>query len=502
MPRKPKNILIVGGGTAGWMAANLMQHQWAKHNIDITVIDSSIIGTVGVGEGTTPFIQDFFKRLGIEENEWMAAANATYKCGISFPGWTQDNEASYFHPFYSHIDNEQVPTFFSNADLRREGIDAHAHPDDYFVTSALTKAMRSPVPLNPVVNQLDYGYHFDAELLGCFLKEKALSRGVKHIDDKVIDVSLTESGDINSVFTEGSGAIHADFFVDCTGFKGLLIQGALGESLIPCDEQLFNDSAIAIQTPITADESIRPETVSKALKHGWAWQIPLSNRYGNGYVYSSKYVSKEEAEQEFREILGEDAKGRKALHLKWQPGRIDQHWKGNCVAIGLSQGFLEPLEAPMLNIIQRTCEQFVASFEGADFTCENRDQFNRDINGLIDGTKDYLQAHYLLNSRTDTQYWIDCRENLAVSADLKGILTGWIENLNFDQVLRAHLNNPVYLKTSWYCILAGMEHFKPISRPASKIARRSYERARSRAQQQIELFVPHHSQLAKVYQGT
>ncbi|MCL1051247.1 tryptophan 7-halogenase [Shewanella abyssi] len=500
MNTPPNHIVIVGGGTAGWMAANLMSHQWAKLNCTITLIESQAIGTVGVGEGTTPFFQGFFDRLGIQESEWMQAANATYKCGIRFPDWVSNaNKTSYFHPFYSHIDSPQVPLFFANANFRREGMEVDAHPDDFFVTAKLADQCRSPIAKSDSLQRLDYGYHFDAGLLGEFLKQKGIQRGVRHIDDKVSDVRLDANGDISSVIAVNAGELTADLFVDCSGFKGLLIQQALGEEMVSYQSQLFNNSAVAIPTAIDCSEALPSETVSKALSNGWVWHIPLANRFGNGYVYSADYLSPEEAEQELRQHLGAKADGVKALHLNWTPGRITHHWKNNCIAIGLSQGFLEPLEAPMLNIIQRSIENFVELYEKSGFTREYQQEFNQDINSLIDGTRDYLQAHYKLNSREDSQYWKDCRSNINQSKELKAILDGWISNTNFDQVLRDNIHNQVYFKTSWYCILAGMDHFEEASKPAVRAAKRNHHRAKEASLAKAEGFVEHKEQLKVIY---
>ncbi|KPH94218.1 hypothetical protein AMS58_13005 [Pseudoalteromonas porphyrae] len=462
MNAAPNHILIVGGGTAGWMAANLFAHQWKSKGIKVSLIESDVIGTVGVGEGSTPFLKDFFEKLEIPESQWMKEANATYKCGISFPGWsTHIGFDSYIHPFYSMVDSSDVPIFFEQADIRRRSQQAQAHPDHYFVTSKLIKNSLSPILKQDKKNKLDYGYHFDAELLGRFLAKNAVATGVAHIKDKVTSINLNPEGNIESVTTVDSGVINADIFIDCSGFRGMLIQGALGEKLISYESYLPNDSAVAIQTPLEDMQEIPSETVSAALKYGWAWKIPLMNRFGNGYVYSSKYITPEQAEAELKQHLGISKDDKvKSLHLKWTPGRISNHWKKNCLALGLSQGFLEPLEAPMLNIIQQTCESFIACLEASNFSEHYMPAFNTSINQLIDGTRDYLQGHYKLNSRTDTQYWIDVRENQIISNELSGILKGWYDGRDFNQVLRENLKANPYQKTSWYCMLAGLGYFK------------------------------------------
>jgi hypothetical protein len=304
----PKRILIVGGGTAGWMVANELDHAWGDLDVEITLIESVRIGTVGVGEGTTPSIRSWFAKLGIPESEWMPRCNATYKCGISFPDWsTVPGFESYFNPFYSNLDAELASEFFDNCHHRRMGHDVPAHPDDYFVTAELARQCRSPVPKQPLPFNHDYGYHFDAALMGEYLRDRATGRGVKHINDTISAVELDPTGDIACVQTAEHGTIAADLYFDCSGMTGLLIQKALKEPLLCYRKYLRNDRAIALPTPLHDKENIPSETVSKALKYGWAWHIPRMSRVGNGYVYCSDYVSEDEAEAEFRAHLGEDS---------------------------------------------------------------------------------------------------------------------------------------------------------------------------------------------------
>lgn len=517
--KAPRKIIIVGGGTSGWMTANLMAHQWRQYGIGITLIESARIGTIGVGEGSTPFLKAFFDTLGIAEQTWMPACNASYKCGISFPDWsTVPGHHSYFHPFYCHLDNPQTRQFFANCDDRRSGIDAPALPDDYFISSVLAQQQQAPIGQNDDAQPLDYGYHFDAELLGQFLKQHALGLGVEHIDDTVTKVHQDSEGNIAILETNEHGPLRADFFVDCSGFSGILIQQTLGEKLISSREHLFNDSAVAIQTPFKDSDAksdienqaqnhqnqqnqqkIPSHTVSKALKHGWVWHIPLNNRFGNGYVYSADYINKDEAEQELRALLGESAVGQKALHLHWQPGRISQHWKNNCVAIGLSQGFLEPLEAPMLFLTQRSIENFIKDFTEGGFSNRHRQRFNDQINNIIDGTRDYLQAHYKLNSRTDSQYWIDNRENKKLSEPLNALLDGWLNATHFDQVLGKYEDQLSYLKTSWYCLIAGKGYFNPADKPAQPSHQQRQQQALSASQKTAADYFDHYRYLQQLH---
>ena len=503
MASMPDKILIVGGGTAGWMAALHMQDAWGDKGVDICLIESPTIGTVGVGEGTTPRLREFYTRLDIPESEWMPPCNATYKCGISFPEWsTVEGYESYFHPFFSNCDKEYAPYFRDNCKLRRNGHDIPAHPDDYFLTTALARQQRSPIPKHKPNTENLYGYHFDAALMGEFLKGKATQRGVTLIQDTITEVIINQDGDISHVETESHGKIKADLFVDCSGFKGLLIRQTMGEELNSTKAYMFNDSAIAIPTPINNQGEIMSETISRAMKYGWVWHIPLSNRMGNGYVYSSDYISKEEVETEFREYLGKDAEGIKALHLRWSPGRLENHWKNNCVAIGLSQGFLEPLEALMTNVIQYSIEGFTDCFERGEFTDQYREKFNGQVNGFIDGVLDYLQLHYKLNSRDDTAYWRDNRDNPNMSAQLARVLNAWDGNESIDRVLREDVNQQVYPPLSWHCMLAGMGRYPEPSQGPLRLPARNQRRARDSSEEHAKNYYPHAEILKKLYAGT
>ena len=456
----PKNIIIVGGGTAGWMAANWLAHYWRNQECKITLIESPEVGIIGVGEGSTPYLRNFFRNLGIAENEWMPACNATYKAGISFPDWVDHpNNRNYFHPFFTYLDIQSGERFFYNACQRRRGLDVPAHPNDFFVTAALARARLAPVPRHKLDYEPDYAYHFDSGLLGLFLSQRARMAGVNHISDTVTSVELTESGEIGSLYLHSQGRLHGDFYIDCTGFSGVLINRALREPFISFANNLFNDCAVAMPTPMDNGQDIPVETISCAMKYGWSWKIPLTNRYGNGYVYSSSFASQEQAEKELREHLGDSAKGQEARHLKMRIGRIERHWSKNCLALGLSQGFIEPLEATALMLVQFTIEMFCAVHDSADTLVTARQTLNQKINMMFDGVRDYIVAHYQLNSRTDTDYWVENREHTNISSNLAEIFHSWDSGADFEATLTKLKATQVYLRPSWYCLLAGMGRF-------------------------------------------
>ena len=468
----PKHIAIVGGGTAGWMTANLLRHRWARQGVEVTLIESADIATIGVGEGSTPFLRHFFRTLGIEERDWMPACDATFKSSIRFPGWSSvAGYASYVHPFFSEADRELGNQFFTNACLRRRGQAADANPQDFFLAAELARQRRAPLGT-------DYAYHFDAGKLGAFLRTHAVGLGVRHVVDTVAQVEQHENGDIAAVHLKSGARIAADFFVDCSGFKGLLITETLGEPFRPYRDNLFNDRAIAIPTPLVDGEDVPCETVSTALRHGWAWQIPLTTRYGNGYVYSSDFVSDDEAERELREHLGAAAEGASARRLRMRVGCVKQHWRQNCVAIGLSQGFIEPLEATALMLIQLSVEQFIAALESGDFERHHQDTFNHRVSEMFEGVRDYVVAHYQLNTRRDTDYWRANRANKNISDRLASLLDVWDRGGDFETELERHGAQLMYLRPSWYCLFAGMGRFPAELRPAPQAVTAAVARQR------------------------
>jgi len=451
-------IVILGGGTAGWMAANLFAHRW-QERAEVHVVESEEIGIVGVGEGSTPQLKAFFDTLGIAEAEWMPRCNATYKNGISFHGWSErPGFERYFHPFPSPLDVHTAGAFFHNAAMRRRGRDVWAHPDRFFVPAYLAARRLGPHPAENFPFEIGYGYHFDAYLVGAFLREHAVGRGVRHHSRKVVEVAVSETGDVAHLVFKGGETLAGDVFVDASGFRSVIAQSALGAKFLPFGKNLFNDSAVVMPTP--ADPTgTNSETQSTAMKHGWAWDIPLTNRTGNGYVYSSAYCSADEAEAELRERLGLADSDVAARHLKMKVGRLEESWVGNCLAVGLAQGFIEPLEATALHIVQATVEGFMRAFEEGGFTPARRPEFNRNIAARYEGVRDYIVCHYRVNRRTDTQYWRDNAANNDLSDSLKGVLTCWFTGQDLEAEIARQNIAQYYAAASWHCLLAGYGTF-------------------------------------------
>ncbi|MED5412138.1 MAG: tryptophan halogenase family protein [Pseudomonadota bacterium] len=455
---KIKNIVILGGGTAGWMTANLLHKKWQHLGIQVTVVESPDIGIIGVGEGSTPLLKVFFDSLDIEESEWMPACNATYKNGISFVDWsTVAGYESYFHPFPTSLDFATFGFLYKYSELRRQGLDLLAHPNRFSLLANLTEKRLAPLPAESFPFHFQYGYHFDSVLIGKFLRERAKEKGIIHIEATVESVEQHDNGDIKSLKLNTGQDLSADFFVDCSGFASILIQNTLKVRFLSFAENLFNDSAIAVPTEI--DPNLPSETISTALPHGWVWKIPLTNRFGNGYVYSSQYTTPDEAETELRTHLGILESDAEARHLKMKVGRTEQTWCNNCVAIGLSQGFIEPLEATALQFVYSTIDEFSTAFEEGKFTNQYREDFNERMNKNFEGIRDYIVLHYKTNSRIDTQYWIDNRENQNLSDNLKEMLNVWYGIEDLEAALTRLNIGQYYSQRSWTCLLAGMGIF-------------------------------------------
>ncbi len=484
----PKNILIAGGGSAGWMTASVFLRSLGRAGSKITLIESPNIPAIGVGEGTTPLFKRFLGFLGVSEEEFIAECKATYKHGIEFPGWTSSEEfETYFHPFASPSYRYYEQEFFDNCNRRRNGEVANTDPSGFFFNAELAIQRKAPVRETPRnTDNMDYAYHFDTAFMADFLKQRCIDEGIRYAVDDISDVVVGNDGNLSHLETVNSGELHADFFVDCTGFRRMLLGKILDSEPISYGDRLFNNSAVVIRTPVPAEVDLPPYTESTALKCGWAWRIPLMNKISWGYVFSADYTTREDAEQELREHiaadpLGEDATGITPLHIKLSSGRVDEHWKRNCLAVGLSQGFIEPLEATALGLTQFTINRFITYFSRGGFQATNRDHFNDIINEAFDRTIDYIQMHYKLSTRNDTQYWRDCSANENITPTMRAIIEGWEKpSVDFISILKQQVHRSSYAPYSWYCILSGMGRYSddtmsrerpPISNPYAEEVR-------------------------------
>jgi tryptophan halogenase len=403
-----KSILIVGGGTAGWMTAAFLGKYLDPAKCAITVVESETIGTIGVGEATVPPLAAFLRVMGMDEDDFLSHCHATYKLGIKFVDWKTRGGESIWHPF-GHVGApliEHLPLFHHWLSNRRAGRDRSAYTS-YSLQALLGDMNRAPRSLregSPVVKQGAYAYHLDAKEFAAYLQRFAMLRGVRALVDDVHTVRLDERGFIEAVDAERSGALSADLYIDCSGFAGLLVEQALGDPWIDWSKHLFCDRAVVL--PLPHDGQMPPYTRATALGAGWVWRIPLSHRIGCGYVYSSRFISKEQAEADLLAHAG--APDAEPGHLRMRVGRRENFWVGNCVSVGLAAGFLEPLESTGIFLIQKGIELLLDHFPDAGFSPALARAYNTRLGAEFEQVRDFIILHYLLSERDDTDFW---REN-------------------------------------------------------------------------------------------
>ncbi len=403
-----KTINIVGGGSAGWMTAIYLNKFFNEEDnlVKIRVIESKDIGVIGVGEATVTSIRQYFEQMDLDENDLIKSTNATFKQGIMFRNWMKPVNGKtheYFHPFEANLPGGRLDissNWIISEQRQRERYDQGVCISPHLIENGLgpkTKNCRQYMGVVP------YGYHIDAVLMGKYLRDRAVERGVEHIEATVSDVDI-EDGEIKSISTD-RGKFDGDFFIDCTGFKGLLINKLKKDNWTSFEDELPCNRAVAIQKQYKGDSNPKPYTVATAIDNGWVWQIGLFNREGTGYVYDGNRLSEEEAEAELREFLGKSAEGYSARHLKMKIGCLKEHWVGNCVAVGLSGGFIEPLESTGLHLINLSVRQLATHLSSSQRGEDVRKSFNRGMNGVYADLKQFIVLHYCLTDRDDTEFW-------------------------------------------------------------------------------------------------
>jgi len=398
---KLKRIVIAGGSTAGWMAAALIS-KTMRHVVDVTLVESDAISTVGVGEATIPPLILFNRLLEINEADFMRATQATFKLGINFENWKVAGE-DYFHSF-GFTGKDHWTSGFQH--FWRKGLaDGKAlnYADYCLELQAALQGKFAHLPKN----SLNYAYHLDSSLYAKFLRSYAEQHGVTRIEGKINDVSLhPESGYITALHLESGSVIGGDLFIDCTGFRAILIGKALGVKYQDWSHFLPCDSAVAVQTQ--SIEPARPYTRAIAHEAGWQWRIPLQHRTGNGLVYCSQYMDKDIAHKRLIEnIDGETLTN--PLFIKFQTGAREKQWEKNCLSLGLSSGFMEPLESTSIHLIQRSLIRFLRLLPFTEVSQYDIDEFNNQTEQELHQIRDFLILHYVVTNRNDTAFWNYCR---------------------------------------------------------------------------------------------
>lgn len=449
---KIRRVVIAGGGTAGWMAAAALGKLLGK-NLDVTLVESDAIGTVGVGEATIPTLHVFHQLLGLKESEVMAATNATFKLGINFENWRTLDE-DYLHSF-GFLGKDCWACGFQHFWLKGRELGIDYEIGDYCKEHLAAREHRFAVLPDQDRN---HAYHLDATLYAKFLRRFSESYGVKRVEGKIEDVRLhPENGFIEGLQLDSGKLVEGDLFIDCTGFRGLLIEEALHSGYEDWTHWLPCDRAIAVQT--ASIEPAKPFTRAIAHESGWQWRIPLQSRVGNGLVYCSRYLDDDGA----RELLLGNIEG-KLLNeprvIPFRTGTRRKHWNKNCVAVGLSSGFIEPMESTSIHLIQRNIVRLMQLFPSRGIVQSEIDEFNAQAMAEMEHIRDFIILHYHVTDRRDSKFWRYCS-----TMPIPDSLTHRLEMFRESGVV-FKLAQELFGESSWLQVMLGQgmmpERYHPI----------------------------------------
>jgi tryptophan halogenase len=472
-----KSVVILGGGTAGWMTASYLAKA-LQGSVNISVLEAPSIPKIGVGEATVPNLhKTFFAYLGLSEEVWMRECNASFKMGIKFINWRTGGAGvpdprrfgkstdHYYHLFGLLPDHEQLPLSHYWFYKKQQG--QTDEPFDYacYKEPPVLDAKLAPCWLDGK-RWTNYAWHFDANLVADFLRRFATQKlDVQHIQDEMTEVLFDERGFITALRTKTGRILDGELFVDCSGFRGLLINQAMREPFLDMSDHLLCDRAVATSVPHDdAANGVEPYTSAIAMKSGWTWKIPMLTRFGTGYVYSSRFTSQDEATKDFCQLWNLDKSSTSLNHVRFRVGRNRRAWVKNCVSIGLSSCFLEPLESTGIYFITAAIYQFAKHFPDKRFDQILIDRFNREIEVMFDDSRDFIQSHFYFSPRVDTPFW-KANKDLYLANDIREKIAmyqaGMPVNLpitdestyygNFEAEFRNFWNN-----SSYYCIFAGL----------------------------------------------
>ncbi len=454
-----RKYVIVGGGTTGWLLAFYLMRRFPKYycpDVEVSLVESPDIATIGVGEGTFPALNDAFAALGLDDDEWMPQCDATYKTGIEFANWGR--EPRYFHPFqfmfrdkfglYFNRDGQDVTPIDCSFAGKGQALEAFIDLSHYYCAEKTSKLTQ-------------VSYHFDAGKLADYLKRKSIDLGLNFYSDTITSVEKNTDGGIRSVDLRAGGSLEADFFFDCSGFHGLLIDKTLGVPFVDEKRSLLCDRALAtrIPQPDRLKAQDKAHTTSTTGQAGWMWQIPLSGRDGCGYVYSSDFASYEQSLNEFqlflKETYGVDVPETDIRQLRFRTGQRQRSWEKNCICFGLASSFIEPLEATAIGMTSLSIAHFLlalAEFDKGGELDALRNNYNEWSTGHYSDARDLIIAHYATASRNDTAFWQANKNELFIPASLEERLENWTDR-------RLLMNSSgVFRPPSWFSVLVGQSY--------------------------------------------
>lgn len=497
-----KKITIVGGGSSGWMTAAYLNHFYNKteKNVEITLVESKDIGILGVGEATVHSIRFFFAAMGLDEQELLRETQATYKTGIMFKNWMKPVNGKmheYFHPFEQIKigDNFDISTSWvlsqQNSGMR--------YDEGTCISSALIKAGHGPKAINspPYQGVAPYGYHIDANQLARFLRKKATAAGVNHVEATVSKVNC-DGERIISVETD-AGTFQADYFIDCTGFKGLLINAVSDDNWISYEDALPCNKAVAVQRHYPEGIEPKPYTEATALSNGWVWQIDLVNRQGTGYVYDGSKLSKEQAEHELKSFLGPESEFIKTLHIDMHIGRRKRFWVGNCISIGLSGGFIEPLESNGLHLINLGARLLSTHLVNRQVSQEIQNSYSTLMINAYEDLKQFIVLHYCITNRDDSEFWLQAQQSVEYCPELKQKLAIWKHKICEYADLQT-ASTSCFNDENYRFILYGMQYYPDFSYSYDKNRMDAlFSKVKERCQQAVNFTQTHQASLAKLH---
>lgn len=460
-----KNVLIVGGGTAGWLTACFLARTLGAgagpDSVQITLVESPEIGIIGVGEGTFPSIRGTLAAIGIDEARFIRECNATFKQGVRFNDWVRPPGSAgadhYFHPFSLPSQRPGGP------ELLPYWLQGAAGPGVAFAAATTMQKIVADASHGPkrigdadFMGPLNYAYHFDAGRFAALLATHARSLGVRHVQGNVERVELDADGAIAAVHTREQGALTAGLYVDCTGFRAALIGQALGSPFRSISDTLFVDRALAMQVPYDRPDAPIPSyTIAAAQEAGWIWDIGLQERRGIGYVYSSGHTGDERAGQVLRNYIGKASDGRDPRQLKLNVGYREVQWVKNCVAVGLSGGFLEPLESSGIGLIETAAYLVSYLFPHNGEMAPLARTFNEMMKARYERIVDFVKLHYCLTQRRDHAFWRDNADLASIPDTLRDKLAMW--RCRPPHRMDFVLDLEMYPPSSWQYVLYGME---------------------------------------------
>ena len=460
MNKPTRSVVVVGGGTAGWITAGRIaarhSHNGAN-SVQVTLIESPDAPTVGVGEGTWPTMRSTLLELGISETEFLCECNATFKQGAKFAKWKDGTTNDfYYHPL-------TLPQGFSKGNAvpywhATKNASGHSFSSALCFQEALCESNLAPKTIRTPEFQsiANYAYHLDAVSFTRLLQKHCTEKlNVTHIRDHVVGIQSLADGDIELLNTKKSGVITGDLFIDCTGFAALLLGEHLDVPFIDCSDVLFVDTALAIQVDYEQDQPIASHTIATAQTAGWIWDIGLQHRRGIGHVFSSRHLRQDEAEQQLRDYIGPQARDADIRRIPIRSGYRREFWKNNCVAVGLAAGFLEPLEASSLVLVELSAAMIAEQLPACrDVMSIISKRFNQTFSYRWERIIDFLKLHYCITQRTDSAFWVDNCDPATIPESLQELLALWRYQAPSDQDFTS--NNEVFPAASYQYVLYGM----------------------------------------------